>query len=62
MEDTGLHIHDQLWVPRQGRDVYAQDFNPELPVTVPQRDGEDPLVVFLVDRQLLMGSCWNRGI
>lgn len=57
VEDAGLYEDNQLWGFGQGRDVDPQNLHPELPVTVPHGDGEHPLMVFLVDGQLLVGAC-----
>ena len=55
VEYAGLNVDRQVGVPGQQGDVDAQDLHPELPVAVPHGDGEHPLVVLLVDGELLMG-------
>ncbi len=56
VEDTGLNEDNELWDFGEGRDVNTQHLDPELPVTVPHGDGENSLMVLLIDGQLLMGA------
>lgn len=56
VEDGRLDVDDELGDFGQRRDVDAQDLHSELPVAVPHGDGEDALVVLLIDGQLLVGA------
>lgn len=56
MEDASLYEDNKLWDFGEGRDVNTKNLHSELPVTVPHGDGEDSLVIFLIDGQLLMGT------
>jgi len=56
VEDAGFYGDNELWDFGEGWDVDTQHLHSELPVTVPHRDGEHPLVVLLVDGQLLVGT------
>lgn len=61
VEDAGLYVDNKLRDFGEGWDVNTQHLHPELPVTVPHRDGEHTFMGLLIDGQLLVGTWEKRG-